>query len=159
MMSSSITQLLKVSLGNLRSCLWTNHYPFSSVLSWVIPEINSRAFYTLRNYSTVELYFHPHQFPWTRSLQLYFADRKTLPTQSSPLILMLTLFPPLHIVEGPRGYLCRWLSWLSILSRFWHFPNVSPTAHSRTLSPSHSCWALSTIMSFWEKKLWPSEFH
>lgn len=32
-MSSSITQLLKVSLGYLRSCLRTNHYPFSSVLS------------------------------------------------------------------------------------------------------------------------------
>lgn len=32
-MSSSITQLLKVSLGYLRSCLRTNQYPFSSVLS------------------------------------------------------------------------------------------------------------------------------
>lgn len=32
-MSSSNTQLLKVSLGYLRSCLWTNNYPFSSVLS------------------------------------------------------------------------------------------------------------------------------
>lgn len=86
--------------------------PFLQFFLWVIPEINSRAFYTLRNYSTVELYFHPYEFPWTRSLQLSFADRRTLPTQSSPLILMLTSFPPLHIVEGPRGYLCRWISWL-----------------------------------------------
>lgn len=161
-MSSSITQLLKVSLGYLRSCLRTNHYPFSSILSLG----NSRAFYTLRNYSTIELYFRPHAFPWTRSFQFYFADRRTLPTQSVthlPLILMLTSFPPLHIVEGPRRL--SMLLNLITLNTVWilTFPKCIPqapfTAHYHTLSPFHACWSLSTIMSFSEKKLRPSEFH
>lgn len=113
----------------------------------------------LRNYSTVELYFRPYAFPWTRLFQLYFADRRTLPTQPVIhllLILMLTSFPPLHIVEGPRR-LSRLLNLITLNTvSILTFPkciSLAPfTAHYHTLSPSHACWSLSTIMAFSEKK-------
>lgn len=166
MTSSSNTQLLKVSLGYLRSCLWTNNYPFSSVLSLGNSRDKFQGFQHAK-----ELLYRWVIFPslcifLNQIVSALFCWQKDSPNpvcnSPPPYSNAYIVFPTaycwgaqkvIYVVKSHNFKYC-------LNSDISKCISVAPfTAHCHTLSPFHACWSLSTIMSFSEKKLRPSEFH